>query len=58
VTKLLGDSFGWGPAQILDLGDISAARATETYLLLWLRLMGVLGTPIFNISVVRGGGDV
>ena len=37
--------FGWPAASILDLGDITAARGTEMYLALWLRLWGAAGTP-------------
>ncbi|HEX4440903.1 MAG TPA: NAD(P)-binding domain-containing protein [Thermoanaerobaculia bacterium] len=50
VAALLGD-FGW--TSVIDLGDVTAARGTEAYLLLWLRLWGALGTPILNIRVVR-----
>ena len=46
-------SFGWPAERIHDLGDISAARGMEAYLLLWLRLRGVLDTGYFNIRVVR-----
>jgi len=53
VTSLLGD-FGWPTDTVLDLGGIDAARGMEMYLPLWLRLMGALGTPQFNIAVVRG----
>lgn len=52
VRGLLGD-LGWRPEQILDLGDITASRATEQYLLLWIRLMGFVGSPQFNIHLVR-----
>jgi 8-hydroxy-5-deazaflavin:NADPH oxidoreductase len=52
VASLL-ENFGWPGDSILDLGDISAARGTEMYLPLWLRLMGALGTSDFNIAVVR-----
>jgi predicted dinucleotide-binding enzyme len=52
VRELL-ESFGWPPGSVLDLGDISAARGTEAYLLLWLRLMGMAGGADFNIKVVR-----
>jgi 8-hydroxy-5-deazaflavin:NADPH oxidoreductase len=45
--------LGWADEAVIDLGDISAARATEAYLLLWLRLMGALGTADFNIKVAR-----
>lgn len=50
VAALL-EGFGWPSGSIIDLGDISAARGMEMYLPLWLRLMGALGTPDFNIGV-------
>jgi 8-hydroxy-5-deazaflavin:NADPH oxidoreductase len=50
VTALVRD-FGW--KSVIDLGDITAARATEAYLPLWLRLWGVLHTADFNIRVTR-----
>jgi predicted dinucleotide-binding enzyme len=50
VVELLG-SFGWPAEHIRDLGDISAARGTEAYLLLWIRLWGHLGTGYFNVRV-------
>jgi predicted dinucleotide-binding enzyme len=52
VRELLA-SFGWPSDRIVDLGDITAARATEMYLPLWLRLFGALQTGDFNIKVVR-----
>jgi predicted dinucleotide-binding enzyme len=52
-VKGLLESIGWPPGSVIDLGDISAARGTEMYLPLWLRLMGALGTPDFNIAVAR-----
>lgn len=50
VTELL---TSLGHTDIIDLGDITTARGVELYLPLWLRLWGALGTPIFNIKVVR-----
>jgi 8-hydroxy-5-deazaflavin:NADPH oxidoreductase len=50
VTELLA---GLGHTDVVDLGDISAARGTEMYLPLWARLWQALGTPMFNIKVVR-----
>ncbi|MEU5215480.1 NAD(P)-binding domain-containing protein [Streptomyces sp. NPDC020807] len=50
VTELLG-SFGWPADRVLDLGDLSTARATEQMLPIWLRLYGVLGTGDFNFAV-------
>jgi predicted dinucleotide-binding enzyme len=52
VTELLR-SFGWPAERILDLGDITAARAQELYVTLWVRLMGVTEGASFNIRVVR-----
>ena len=52
VVELLA-SFGWTADSIVDLGGIDAARGTEMYLALWIRLMGAQGTPQFNIAVVR-----
>ena len=46
-------SFGW--QSIIDLGDITTARGVEEYVALWVRLLGALGTPEFNIAVVRKG---
>jgi predicted dinucleotide-binding enzyme len=54
VAGHLTDWFGWKRENILDLGDITAARATEMYLPLWLRLMSVLGTPQFNVRLAIG----
>jgi 8-hydroxy-5-deazaflavin:NADPH oxidoreductase len=51
VTRILTEWFGW--KHVIDLGDISTARGTESYLPLWLRLFGALGTPDFNVHIVR-----
>jgi 8-hydroxy-5-deazaflavin:NADPH oxidoreductase len=50
VTGWLGEWFGW--RHVLDVGPISAARGTEMVLPLWIRLMGVIGTPLFNFRIV------
>lgn len=50
VTELL-HGFGW--IDIMDLGDISTARASEMYFALWMRTFAVLGTTAFQIAVVR-----
>jgi predicted dinucleotide-binding enzyme len=44
-------SFGW--TDVIDLGDITTARGTEMYLPLWVRLYGILPSPMFSIKVVR-----
>lgn len=50
VTELLGRM---GHTDVIDLGDITAARGAEMILPLWLRLYGALGTAEFNFKVVR-----
>jgi predicted dinucleotide-binding enzyme len=52
VIEIL-ETFGWLSGDILDVGDIGAARGTEAYLLLWVRMMGALDGPNFNIRVVK-----
>ncbi len=52
VVALLVE-IGWPAGDIVDLGDLSTARGAEMYLPLWLRLMNSLGSPAFNIKVVR-----
>ena len=51
VTELL-ETFGWLSGDIIDLGDISAARGMEMYLMYWVRVMGAVGTAQFNIRIV------
>ena len=54
VTKYLSEWFGWNPNNIIDLGDIAAARGTEMMMQLWMRLFqGVIGHPHFNWQIVR-----
>lgn len=50
VAALLADL---GHRDIIDLGDITTARGAEMVLPLWLRLYAALGTPNFNLKVVR-----
>lgn len=51
VAELL-QSFGWPAEEIVDLGDITAARGMEMYLPLWLRLYGAKGTGHLNVKLV------
>ncbi len=51
VTEILKDWFGW--KSVVDLGDMSAARATEMLLPFWLRLVGVYKTSNFNFRIVH-----
>jgi hypothetical protein len=49
VTNLL-NQYGW--KNVIDLGDISGARGMEMMLIIWVRLMGKLDTPMFNFHIV------
>jgi predicted dinucleotide-binding enzyme len=51
VTDILVDWFGW--KNVIDLGDITSARATEMLYLMWLRVHVTLGTPVFNFHVEK-----
>lgn len=52
-AKELLKSFGWKPENIIDLGDIKTARATEQLLPIWLRLYINGQDPMFNFNIVR-----
>jgi hypothetical protein len=43
--------FGW--QDIIDLGDITAARGMEMLLPVWLRMFGIFGNGHFGFKVVR-----
>lgn len=44
-------AFGWPEKSLIDLGDITAARASEMYSRLLFQLAGLFGTFDVNISV-------
>jgi len=50
VTGLLHD---FGHTDVIDLGDVTTARGPEWLMPAWLRLMGPMGSPMFNWKVVR-----
>ena len=52
-VKTLLAAFGWKPEEVIDVGDLTGARATEQYLPLWARLYGTLKVGNFNIKIVR-----
>lgn len=51
VKDILTNWFGW--KSVVDLGDITTARGAEQLLPLWVRLMGMFGTPNFNFKIVK-----
>lgn len=50
-NEILVNRFHW--KNVIDLGDLSAARGMEVYLILWVRLMNKLGTANFNIHIQK-----
>ena len=50
VRALLGE-LGWPPENVLDLGPLSSARATEAYVLFWVACFQAAGTPHVSVQV-------
>lgn len=46
--------FGWQADELVDLGDLSAARATEAMVHLWLRLSAQRPLGAFNFALAPG----
>ena len=53
TSQFLADQFGWKKENIIDVGDITAARTTEAIVPFWVRLMMAKGTPMFNFKIVQ-----
>ena len=51
LLSILREDFGW--RVVRDLGDLTGARPLEMQVLMWLRLYNALGTPDFNVHVVK-----
>lgn len=51
-VKDLLNQIGWSDKFIIDLGDITGARATESILHIWLRIMGIKKSGVFNFKIV------
>jgi 8-hydroxy-5-deazaflavin:NADPH oxidoreductase len=54
VTDILHGWLGWRTSNIIDLGDITTARATEMLLPIWVRLFGLLKNPNINFHIAIG----
>lgn len=52
-TKTLLTELGWKIENIIDIGDITGARAMEGFLPLSVRLLLSFGIPTFNIKVIK-----
>lgn len=49
--RSLLEEFGWPATSVRDVGDVTAARGLEMYLVLWITLRVTLGHNAFNIRV-------
>ena len=49
--SFLKEAFGW--KDIMDLGDLTNARATEGLVALWARIFVSTNQPMFAFKVVR-----
>jgi hypothetical protein len=49
--------LGWPVERVRDLGGLSTARGSEMYLMLWVSLMGAIGSPEFNVRIVPADQD-
>ena len=46
--------FGWKDSEILDLGDITTVRGTESLLPVWLRVWSATQNGFFNFKIATG----
>ena len=52
TVRSLLEEFGWPATSVRDVGDVTAARGLEMYLVLWIALRMTLGHNAFNVRVV------
>lgn len=51
LVRGLLEELGW--TDVIEFSELQAARGLEMWLPLWVRLMSTLGTPEFNLAIVR-----
>ncbi len=51
VSAYLREWFGW--KSLIDLGDITGARAMESYVQFWARVWGATKSAHFNLKLIR-----
>ncbi len=52
TVKGILNTFGWRDNEVLDLGDITTARGSESLLPIWLRIYGATQNGAFNFKIV------
>ena len=53
LMQFLEENFNWDAGSFLDLGRIEQSRVVEAYVPLWVSIMQAVGTPVFNLKIVR-----
>lgn len=52
-VKTLLKTFGWTDLSLMDLGDITNARATEAILPIWIRIWAARKSTAFNFRIIH-----
>ena len=55
VVCFLEEQYGW--QHVIDLGDITSARAAEMLLPMWIRLFGLYRFPMFGFKIAGLPGE-
>ncbi|MCW2748124.1 MAG: hypothetical protein JWP10_1266 [Nocardioidaceae bacterium] len=53
TTREFLAALGWDADSVIDLGGLLSARGAEHYFLMFAAVMRGIGTPTFNIQIVR-----
>ncbi|CAN5344173.1 NAD(P)-binding domain-containing protein [soil metagenome] len=53
TTREFLAAFGWDADSVIDLGALVSARGAEHYFMMFAAVMRGIGTPTFNIQIVR-----
>lgn len=53
VKHFLVDNFHWHPEELVDLGGIETARATEAMVPFWVQVWQTVGTALFSFRLVK-----
>lgn len=52
-VRHVAEAFGWKHENVIDLGDITASRGLEMYVILWLRMAQASGGWQINVCLVK-----
>lgn len=55
VTRLLKEEYGW--LHVIDIGDITSARAAEMMLPMWIQVFSLFRSPTFGFKIAGLPGE-